>query len=330
MGTETVERKMIPIALTEFLNGMVAPADLYLKFSSGRPMLLFKVGTKFDHERLKKYQGKNVTHLWVYFEDFQEVCDAAIDIANTGVSQGFLNITKKTFLVSNAAQSIYRSFEAIGLDLSVYDQAKKTTEAVLQIAKADFDIQTLVNMLYETNDYLTSHSVATSILAPAIGQAAGMETDASLHKLALGGFFHDIGKLQIPPELLEKPISQFNNDDLKEYHQHCARGAEMLKSLQLNSEDLMNIVFQHHERNDGTGYPQRLKGPKIHPLAKIVGLASEFLNLIVPNPKFNCKQYTPEEALSLLRGGMGMPFDKAHIEALQSIVMRKENEKEAS
>ena len=111
-----------------------------------------------------------------------------------------------------------------------------------------------------------------------------------------------------------------SHDELKVYQTHPQLGAEMLKGLDLNNEVLMAIVFQHHERNNGAGYPQKLRSMKIHSMAKVVGLASEFLNMTMPNPKIINKIYSPEDALVYIQDHMGQPFDKEAFAALQSVV----------
>ncbi len=330
--TETSEevseqQKMVPIAIAEFLNGMVSPADLYIRLGSAKDILVFKSGAKFEQERLNKFLDKNITHLFVSYEDLKKICDSAVSFAEAGISQRFLDMTKKAFLLQNATSSVYRSFENLGIELETFGAATKTADAVLEMVNSDYDILSMFEILHSADHHLAGHAVAASILAPVIGYEMGFQRPATMKLLALGGFMHDIGKSQVPPEILDKPLARMNSAELKEYQQHCLRGAEMLKSLKLKSDDLMAIVFQHHERNDGSGYPQRLRGQKIHPLAKIVGLASEFLNMVMPNPRFNKKPYSHDEALSMISHGFGQPFEKDVYEALCRVVGKKENKK---
>ena len=322
-------KKMVPIAITEFLNGMKAPGDLYIRMSSGKDVLVFKAGSRFEQERLDKYMDKNITHLYVSFEDLKKICDAVVSFAEAGISQRFLDITKKAFLLQNATSSVYRSFETIGIELDSFQAATKTADAVLEMINTDYDILSMFEILHSADHHLAGHGVACSILSPVIGYEMGFQRPGTMKLLALGGFMHDIGKSQVSQEVLDKPLARLNAEEIKEYQRHCLRGAEMLKSLRLKSDDLVAIVFQHHERNDGSGYPQRLRGPKIHPLAKIVGLASEFLNMVMPNPKFQKKPYTHQEALNMITSGFGQPFERDVYEALCRVVGKKEKKDES-
>ena len=121
---------------------------------------------------------------------------------------------------------------------------------------------------------------------------------------------------------------KLSHSELKVFESHTQLGAQMLKGLELNNEVLMAIIFQHHERNNGEGYPQKLRSMKIHPMAKVVGLASEFMNMTMPNPQIMSKIYSPEDALVYIQDHMGLPFDKDTFSALKDIVQDDEFKEE--
>ena len=91
--------------------------------------------------------------------------------------------------------------------------------------------------------------------------------------MALASLFHDIGKFFIPDEILNKP-SKLSDEELNYIKMHSTYSSELLKGKFI--EDISQIVEQHHERLDGSGYPKGLKGNQIRIEARIIGVADSY------------------------------------------------------
>jgi putative nucleotidyltransferase with HDIG domain len=114
--------------------------------------------------------------------------------------------------------------------------------------------------------------------------------------LGTGALFHDIGKLELPERITRKH-SPLNKVEMGLFRQHCAHGVEIGRRMELSAEAL-NVIAQHHEHVDGSGYPKALKGGQISMLARIVAIADTFDTLCNPNnPSW---ALTPHEAMSTL------------------------------
>jgi putative nucleotidyltransferase with HDIG domain len=120
------------------------------------------------------------------------------------------------------------------------------------------DSLTSVTRLEQFDEYTFSHSVNTSTLALSVGRHLGY-TRAVLLQLGTGMLLHDIGKTQIPVELLNKP-GRYEADEFEIMKQHVLRGAEILSNTTGLTDMFLKPTLEHHERVDGTGYPyQRLR-----------------------------------------------------------------------
>ena len=95
--------------------------------------------------------------------------------------------------------------------------------------------------------------------------------ESSIEDLYLGGTFHDIGKIETPQEILSKPM-KLNQEEFNLVKRHPNTGYEILFDSSL-SDNIKQIVLEHHERLDGSGYPNKLKGNEIHYLSKIVAVS---------------------------------------------------------
>lgn len=130
---------------------------------------------------------------------------------------------------------------------------------------------TQVHNILRKGDYLPYHSVNTAILAGILGGWIGFKQQ-DLRDLTLAGLLHDIGKTQVADEILDKP-GKLTEDELYAAQRHATIGAEMLKGTALRGRgNILSGVLHHHERGDGSGYPEGLSNEQISPFAKILAI----------------------------------------------------------
>ncbi len=121
---------------------------------------------------------------------------------------------------------------------------------------------------------LASHGVDTSVLAMAIGQEYGCDP-SSLKHLGLAAMVHDIGQLRLPLNLLRK-IQPYSPQDHKLVQAHCDMGEAILNQFPNFPLESKQMVLQHHERLDGSGYPKGLQGNDISELTQILSMADTY------------------------------------------------------
>ncbi len=145
--------------------------------------------------------------------------------------------------------------------------------------------------------YILHHSIHVAILAGLMGKWLGMPR-SQRKKLIISGLVHDVGKLRISNDILNK-AGRLTSTELKLVRRHAELGYEMLRYGQLREEtDILMGVLQHHERNDGSGYPQGLKAPKIHKFGQILAIADMY-DAMAAN-KVYAKKKNPFEVFGVL------------------------------
>jgi len=158
--------------------------------------------------------------------------------------------------------------------------------------------------LVEANGpYPKGHSQAVSWLAIQIARQAGL-SQAEIEEIRVAGLVHDIGKLDVPLHLLNKP-EPLTAEEFEIMKSHAARGEKMLEPLRM--EAIGRIVRHHHERYDGKGYPDGLAGDKIPLGARIVAVAECFEDMVSHLPYKSARTF--EDALAELRRCSGTQFD---------------------
>ena len=141
-------------------------------------------------------------------------------------------------------------------------EAEEKLEQTLEILKraVGTTIQILVYALESRDPYTAGHQSRSANLASAIATEMGLDQD-KIEGIHMAGIVHDIGKITIPSEILIKP-TKLTNIEFSLIKQHSRNGYEMLKNVE-SPWSLAEIVYQHHERMDGSGYPRNLKGDEI-------------------------------------------------------------------
>ena len=150
------------------------------------------------------------------------------------------------------------------------------------------------------------HSINVTVISLLLGKAMNLDA-ADLADLGTGALLHDIGKIALPERLRWKD-EQFSSAERHVFEEHVIHGAGFVRAMKL-PERVQAIVAQHHEYADGHGYPRKLVGDAIAPLARVVALVNHYDNLC--NPGNPTQAVTPHEALSQIFAQMKRQFDPA-------------------
>jgi PAS domain S-box-containing protein/putative nucleotidyltransferase with HDIG domain len=148
------------------------------------------------------------------------------------------------------------------------EELQKTLESLRKAVGAT--IQVMVSAIEMRDPYTAGHQLRSANLARAIATEMGLPQD-KIDGIRMAGSIHDIGKLSIPAEILSKP-TKLTNLEFSLIKEHSQIGYEMLKNVE-SPWPLAQIVYQHHERMDGSGYPRNLKGDEILMEARIMAVA---------------------------------------------------------
>lgn len=173
------------------------------------------------------------------------------------------------------------------------------------------DISVNLVSLRTTSDYTYKHSINVAILSVLTGIGLGLKKPM-LRELAAAGLLHDIGKINIPPETMDKagPLTEEEYELIKK---HSEFGYEKIKNnISISSKTKMG-VYMHHENINGTGYPMGLSGDQIYMFAKIIHIADVYD--AITSERVYKKAQSPAEAIEFLMKNAGTMFQPEYVKA---------------
>jgi putative nucleotidyltransferase with HDIG domain len=181
-------------------------------------------------------------------------------------------------------------------------------------------ILVMVNALDAKSPWTKGHSERVSLYAEQIAKEMLLDEDEA-KDIKLAGLLHDIGKIGTYDYLLDKP-GRLTSDEFDIVKKHPSQGADILKEIK-QLRDIIPFIKYHHEKLDGNGYPQKLKGDKIPLGARILHVADSFDSMTSDRP------YRPapgiKYALSELHKFKGTQFDHEVVEAFLKVLERSED-----
>jgi putative nucleotidyltransferase with HDIG domain len=207
---------------------------------------------------------------------------------------------------SQAASSIGNAFLHSLVNIK-NDELNRTYD---QLRETYVDTIEALRMVVDAKDYYTrGHSDRVSYFAVKIGKAFELSA-AETELLRIGGLFHDVGKIGTSDDILYKN-TQLNEKEYEEIKQHPIRGARILSAISMFKE-VIPLIKCHHERIDGKGYPEGLRGEEIPLLARIISVADAF-DAMMSDRHYRSKLKF-EEARNQLLEGAGAQFDREVVE----------------
>jgi putative nucleotidyltransferase with HDIG domain len=217
------------------------------------------------------------------------------------VEQAFLSAAN---VVRNLNKNIFSQPEK-----TVGDAGKLVGQVVeTLLAAPDLAIQVMAEKPGGEDIYL--HALNVAILSMTLAKELGLPAEL-VQFIGMGAIFHDVGLNEIPTTILNNP-GPLTKAEREFREMHCHYGVEIGRKAAL-PPPVLRIIHQHHELFDGSGYPQKLKGEAIDPLARVVSLINAYDNLC--NPPNIAQALTPHEALSSMFAQQRSRFDPRFLQA---------------
>ncbi len=270
------------ISIRKALPGMVLAADLLS--DTGR--IILSQETRLTDIMLRSLSTWNVTYITVYHTDLLPVHFQVEQLDDN--YNDMLHILENSFVTMRFCKEI-----------PLAEMKEMAVGSVMTMTDTVGVLQYLMSMR-RIGEYSYHHSINVSVLCGVLGKWMGYQGQ-ELQDLVLAGLLHDVGKTQVSEELINKP-AQLTDAEMAEMRGHSKLGTELIQRAGATSSPVTDAVLQHHERMDGSGYPNGLAGRYIHPYARILAIA-DLYDAVTSDRPYKAK-VTPFAAARIIAGEM--------------------------
>ncbi|MGN7358179.1 HD-GYP domain-containing protein [Paenibacillus sp. SAF-054] len=290
------------VHVTDLKPGDRLLADTFNEFG----LHVLQKGTELDDEEIRKLMQHGVN----YADVDPAIHQPVIPLIHTQQNELLLKTKPLLERAVDGFESMY--MEALASGRFNEGMVDDIMEPLVDQLKEHKDIVSLMLCFDQNDDYTYNHSMQVGILNYYIASWLGFSKEEA-YEAGRAGFLHDIGKCQIPGSVLNKP-GRLTAEEFEEMKRHTIYGHDIIRS---STEDTIPalVALQHHERDDGSGYPHAIDKKEIHPFSRITAVADVFSAMSM-NRVYQSKQ----ELLTVMRELHSMSFGKLSANATQAFI----------
>lgn len=270
--------KYLPVTLRSIKTGAFAGCDLYLQtvVNDEIKYLLYCRGNKlFDDERKESFVKKNINKVYVAKNGNAQYLRYMESNLEQVVRDKTATLQERIHIVYEVATNMMTDAlkdSSIGITV---ERARDWTTVALDFMLRDKEVYSHLAEMLTYDGNVLKHSVNTAILGLLFGYYLAIPVK-DLLSLGTGLLLHDIGKAKIDHYMIKKDMEELTKEEREQMRKHTELGFILLSNNGNLSREACLIAKQHHERYDGKGYPESLKGEEIHYYSRITRILDEF------------------------------------------------------
>lgn len=274
--TDIGDAEFSRIKISELYSNSVAIFDYFLRLRSNRYIKIIHKGERPSLTQLQNYQNNGVEYIYFKTKDREAFISYQNHLAKEAIKKPAEGTTQVYKMMKSATDKYLEEALTSGIRPALLEEGKAICQNMYDAAKSDAGLKKFLSDFEDFNPEEFSHSFLVSFFSTIICKNLEWVGTKSLNTLALGALFHDIGVLQLPSEIRERDYDLLTPEEKILYKTHPVLGAEAMKSVPGINAGVLQIIEQHQELMNGTGYPRGITGHHIYPLAKVVALADKF------------------------------------------------------
>ncbi len=323
MGHEEQEKKTcvqagyLPVPLESIPTESLAGLELYLS-SSGKYSLYSTMGLEFDRDDKERLLNAGVVFVYVSVKDHRQYYETMENALQEIVSDQKIQRERKSEILYSTSIELSNQLLSAPPEEKELQRASRLAQNTVQLIMQDHGAFGSLFDAFNHDFYTASHMVNVCSLTIALAGKMGLTDPQTLQNIGTGGLLHDIGKIFIPADLLNTP-NKLTKDEFELIKSHVTRGSKHLKSVANLPNDVMSVVMEHHERMDGSGYPNGLEHEQISPMGRLAAIVDSFDAMTSVRP-YRSKTFTVAEALQIIEDETDSKYDREIFFAFASMI----------
>jgi HD-GYP domain-containing protein (c-di-GMP phosphodiesterase class II) len=297
-----------------------AAVDLYIQYElDSEPVLYYRAGCPLEADQATRLVESGVRQIFVRTDEFHRFASNLLETVDAQAEQGVVPPAER-FAALQLAMAVEIEHAARLIDSGPYvavaeKVSRELTSMLVNNNVLPRDLYRLARHDFNTFTHITNVTSYGVILA----ERLGLCDDSQFEPLAKAAILHDIGKRFIPASILQKP-AKLDPEERAIIETHPQRGYEELCERGDMSHEQLMIVYQHHERFDGKGYPVGFQGEEIHPWARMLAVVDVFDAMTGTRPYR--RPATAAEAMDYISKSSGTHFDPEMVACWKSIMAK--------
>lgn len=316
--TGIFEQDYCGLFIDDFLHIKYFPFDIFCRLSETKTVKVIKAYDEINTPLIQKLKDKGVSRLFLKRDEYKRY------LAINAFSQTKGETSKeKLKWVRGVTENVLHDVYVDEVNLDNFFAAKQVVETTLDLVVDNEIMFEFIKSLNEMGNDLYKEAIGVSVYSVLIASKMGMNDPKVKFRLSIAGLFSDLGMKHLPPELVDKSRMLYNYKEQQEYFRHTDLSVQLLKGIDGLPEEILQIISQHHENLDGSGFPRRITKNQIHPLSKIIRVADEFCFYVL-RTKNNHNVLSPLQALEELKKPYNAgKFDSQAIAGLEELLLGK-------
>ncbi|MBX9836798.1 MAG: HD domain-containing protein [Silvanigrellaceae bacterium] len=310
------------VSIDEFVTKPQIDFDIFIKLSDSKVIKLANQGEILPLEKVQHYKEKGLKYLHIKKIDFSKLVDFNMNLSKVIKNREDISVEKKINFMKYTGEVMMEKVFVVGIDKKSFDDAQNFITMSVGVISESKEHVDLLDSLNSNSDQVYAHSLGVALYSVMVAKKLGFESNSVLFKLMTAAMFHDIGKKEIDREILEKPRHTLSKEERRVFETHVIRGQEILANIHGVSEEVAQLVLEHHEDTAGTGFPFNKALKFQHPLSRILQAVNIFIELVM---KRDGDSMTGLQAISYMNKIYDMRIDKKVMGALQSIFNEQAN-----
>lgn len=306
----------VPVSIESIQADLFPDVALYIR--SGEKYILYKShGRNFTASDQERLMENKVEFLFVSPADLEVITTFMENNAERVLKDDTLQAKTKGKIIYQTSINFVGDIFEHPEKVSDFSRSKRLVENLLQYLASDRDSFSSLESVMAHNYYTFVHSLQVTALSVLLHAEAYLLSHDEMLDVGIGTLLHDFGKVFVAPAILNKE-GKLSLAEIEEYRKHPEEGYQYLKKNTRLSEISLGVVRSHHERNNGNGYPQGLKGPAISRSAQVAAICDVYCTLTIDRA---CrKALSSAIAVSIMKQEMKGSFNERLLDVLEGIV----------
>lgn len=322
MTTATVasSRAYVGMPLAAVIPESVPPVDLYLRDASGRMTFYRSARIPVEASELDQLHARGVTEFYVTAETHAQVASYLEEQLSALLANETHPASARMRVLNHVVRETLKEAFVGTTSTAAVEATEDLAQHMVEFSHG-LDVKMADIARMARHDYCTfTHSANVACFAVLLARQLGISDETELKQINTAAMLHDLGKVDIPERILAKP-GRLTDLEMAVIRQHPTRGFQRLcREPSLTAGQLM-MVYQHHERLDGSGYPVGCTARDLHEWGRLCAVVDVFEALTGKRPYRTAA--TPEEAIAIMQRSSGTHFDEDMLRCWSSSLLSR-------